>query len=42
MELNLERRELLFEEKRLILEIAIRVNDLRSELPFLSMNKEAG
>ena len=29
MELNLERRELQLEEKKLILEIAIRVNDLR-------------
>ena len=32
MELNLERRELQLEEKKLILEIAIRVNDLRLEL----------
>ena len=35
MELNLERRELQLEEKKLILEIAIRVNDLRSDLAFL-------
>ena len=35
MELNLERRELQLEEKKLILEIAIRVNDLRPELAFL-------
>ena len=35
MELNLERRELQLEEKKLILEIAIRVNDLRLGLPFL-------
>ena len=31
----MERRELQLEEKKLILEIAIRVNDLRSGLPFL-------
>ena len=34
MELNLERRELQLEEKKLILEIAIRVNDLRLDLLF--------
>ena len=32
MELNLERRELQLEEKKLILEIAIRVNDLRLDV----------
>ena len=35
MELNLERRELQLEEKKLILEIAFQVNDLRSGLSLL-------
>ena len=34
MEENLDQRELQLEEKRMILEIAIRVNDLRSYLIF--------
>ena len=35
MELNLERRELQLEEKKLILELTIQLNDLRSGLLLL-------
>ena len=40
MELNLERRELQLEEKKLILEIAIQVNDLRSGLSLLKKSDD--
>ena len=40
MEENLDQRELQLEEKRMILEIAIRVNDLRSGLMFALLSSK--
>ena len=40
MEENLDQRELQLEEKRMILEIAIRVNDLRSLLYFAFLSSK--